>query len=96
MGQRLHSSCLMGQRSQQDIRIGFSVERIAAVPYSIHTVLTDDGIQFFATLQLRTDGQRQQHVRSAVVGIQHRLTPIRHPWSNGQGERMNRSIKRQS
>lgn len=25
--------------------------------------------------------------------IKHRLTKIKHPWTNGQGERMNRTIK---
>ncbi len=26
-------------------------------------------------------------------GIEHRLTKIKHPWTNGQVERMNRTIK---
>ncbi len=46
----------------------FLVALIAAVPYKIHTVLTDNGIE-------------------------HRLTKIKHPWTNGQVDRMNRTIK---
>jgi hypothetical protein len=28
-----------------------------------------------------------------VGGLEHRLTKIKHPWTNGQVERMNRTIK---
>ena len=30
---------------------------------------------------------------SSITGIDHRLTKPRHPWTNGQVERMNRTIK---
>ncbi len=33
------------------------------------------------------------HVRRHENGIAHRLTKIKHPWTNGQVERMNRTIK---
>jgi transposase InsO family protein len=71
---------------------------IAAVPYRIHTVLTDNGIQF-ADLPKNRQGptarfrghpfDRTCHVH----GIEHRLTKPNHPWTNGQVERMNRTIK---
>ena len=32
-------------------------------------------------------------MRCRENGIEHRLTKIRHPWTNGQVERMNRTIK---
>jgi transposase InsO family protein len=32
-------------------------------------------------------------MRCAENGIEHRLTKVRHPWTNGQVERMNRTIK---
>nr|WP_247767825.1 IS481 family transposase [Bradyrhizobium sp. 172] len=71
---------------------------IAAVPYKIHTVLTDNGIQF--TLPPRyADGPTARYVthmfdmRCHENGIEHRLTKIKHPWTNGQVERMNRTIK---
>jgi transposase InsO family protein len=71
---------------------------IAAVPYKIHTVLTDNGIQF--TFPPRyADGPTARYathmfdLRCHENGIEHRLTKIKHPWTNGQVERMNRTIK---
>ena len=71
---------------------------IAAVPYKIHTVLTDNGTQF--TFPPRyADGPTAKYVthmfgmRCQENGIEHRLTKIKHPWTNGQVERMNRTIK---
>ncbi len=32
-------------------------------------------------------------MRSRENGIEHRLTEVKHPWTNGQVERMNRTIK---
>src|ERR1022692_2835190 len=76
----------------------FLVALIEAVPYKIHTVLTDNGIQF--TLPPRyADGPTAMYMthmfdmRCSENGIEHRLTKIRHPWTNGQVERMNRTIK---
>ena len=37
-----------------------------------------------------------EHIFSRVCrehGIEHRLTKVKHPWTNGQVERMNRTIK---
>ena len=76
----------------------FLVALIAAVPYKIHTVLTDNGIQF--TFPPRyADGPTARYMthmfdmRCQESGIEHRLTKIKHPWTNGQVERMNRTIK---
>ncbi len=71
---------------------------VEVVPYHIHTVLTDNGIQFAdlpknrkgPTAMLRGhpfDRACRRH------GIEHRLTQPKHPWTNGQVERMNRTIK---
>lgn len=66
---------------------------IAAVPYTIHTILTDNGIQFTNRkkdiMAFMTPFNRVCHAH----GIEHRLTKIKHPWTNGQVERMNRTIK---
>jgi transposase InsO family protein len=66
---------------------------ITAVPYRLNVVLTDNGIQF-------TNHDRHiyafEHIFDRVCrehGIEHRLTKIKHPWTNGQVERMNRTIK---
>jgi transposase InsO family protein len=80
---------------------------IQAVPYTVHTVLTDNGIHF-------TDPSRQSwnaaEIKEMILNnerfrahsfvlacaqndIDHRLTKPKHPWTNGQVERMNRTIK---
>jgi transposase-like protein len=71
---------------------------IEAVPYKIHTVLTDNGVQF--TFPRRyADGPTARYVthmfgmRCQENDIEHRLTKVKHPWTNGQVERMNRTIK---
>lgn len=76
----------------------FLVALIKAVPYKIHTVLTDNGIQF--TFPPRyADGPTARYVthmfdmRCQENDIEHRLTKVKHPWTNGQVERMNRTIK---
>ena len=71
---------------------------IAAVPYRLHTVLTDNGIQF-TDLPRNRDGwtaRYRVHRFDQICranGIEHRLTKPNHPWTNGQVERMNRTIK---
>lgn len=71
---------------------------LKAVPYKIHTVLTDNGIQF-ADLPKNRMGPTalwRGHMFDLVCadnGIEHRLTKPNHPWTNGQVERMNRTLK---
>jgi transposase InsO family protein len=66
---------------------------IAAVPDTIHTILTDHGMQF-------TTRQREQYAFHQIFDrvcqeytIDQRLTKTHHPWTNGQLERMNRTRK---
>jgi transposase InsO family protein len=76
----------------------FLVALIAAVPYKIHTVLTDNGIQFRFPPRY-AEGPTARFIthmfamRCRENGIEHRFTKINHPWTNGQVERMNRTIK---
>lgn len=66
---------------------------VAAIPYVIHTILTDNGIQFTNRKQ---DRYAFEHIFDRICwenGIDHRLTKVKHPWTNGQVERMNRTIK---
>jgi Integrase core domain len=66
---------------------------MATVPYKIHTVLTDTGIQF---TNRKRDVYAFQHIFDRVCqenAIDHRLTKTNHPWPNGQVERMNRTLK---
>jgi transposase-like protein len=77
---------------------GFLERLIRAVPYKIHTVLTDNGVQFCHMPQHR-DGPTAQysvHMFNRICrenDIDHRLTKPNHPWTNGQVERMNRTLK---
>ena len=71
----------------------FLRDLIASIPYAIHTVLTDNGIQF---TNRTCDRYAFHHIFDRVCdenGIEHRLTKVKHPWTNGQVERMNRTIK---
>jgi transposase InsO family protein len=71
----------------------FLRDLIEAVPYRIHTVLTDNGVQFTPRKQ---DVWDSRHIFDRVCdehGIEHRLTKVNHPWTNGQVERMNRTLK---
>ncbi|SDB74028.1 IS481 family transposase [Belnapia rosea] len=80
---------------------------LQAVPYRVHTVLTDNGIHFTtpgniasAAPLIREAMDRGELFRAhsfelacAQNRIEHRLTKPHHPWTNGQGERMNRTLK---
>jgi transposase InsO family protein len=76
----------------------FLGQLIKAVPYKIHTVLTDNGIQFTFPPRYR-DGATAAYIthmfalRCSENDIEHRTTKPNHPWTNGQVERMNRTIK---
>src|SRR5215216_5805266 len=80
---------------------------IAAVPYRVQTVLTDNGTHFTtpgntasaapliteAIARGETVWAHAFEYACAQNDIEHRLTKPRHPWTNGQVERMNRTIK---
>src|ERR671929_1487320 len=79
----------------------------AAVPYKINTVLTDNGTHFTDPTGDGWTPEDIKAMRAekvlfrchafeaacADLDIEHRLTKPRHPWTNGQVERMNRTIK---
>jgi hypothetical protein len=65
----------------------------AAIPDTIHPVLTDHGSQF--TKRTR-DLYAVHHIVARVCrayGLDHRLTQTNHPWTKGQVERMNRTLQ---
>jgi transposase InsO family protein len=80
---------------------------IVAVPYKVHTVLTDNGTHFTTPgntssaapdIKAALDAGEPVWAHAfeyacAQNDIDHRLTKPKHPWTNGQVERMNRTIK---
>jgi transposase InsO family protein len=78
--------------------VAFLDELVQAIPYRIDVVLTDNGIQF-ADLPKNRKGPTaafRGHPFDRACrchGIEHRLTKPNHPWTNGQVERMNRTLK---
>ena len=86
------------EQADRRTAIAFLEALIAATPYRLHTILTDNGIQF-ADLPRNRDGWTARywvHRFDQICrehGIEHRLTKPNHPWTNGQVERMNRTIK---
>ena len=71
---------------------------VQVFPYKIHTVLTDNGMAFADLPKNRTGPTAMcfGHIFDRVCaenGIEHRLTKPYHPWTNGQAERMNRTVK---
>ena len=67
---------------------------VTTFPYRIHTVLTDNGVAFTRCAASKWD--RMVHPFDRVCdehGIKHKLTKPYHPWTNGQAERMNRTVK---
>ena len=69
---------------------------LSIIPYRIHTILTDNGIQFADQPRNRNTAWSRPMRFDMICeahGIEHRLTKPNHPWTNGQVERMNRTIK---
>ena len=85
-------------RANRQTASDFLKALIKAVPYKIHTVLTDNGIQFCELPKNRQGptAMWRRHmfdITCANNKIEHRLTKPNHPWTNGQVERMNRTLK---
>ena len=85
-------------RANRSTAVSFLQAVIEAVPYRLHTILTDNGIQF-ADLPRNRDGWTARYrvhrfdQICRAYDIDHRRTKPHHPWTNGQVERMNRTIK---
>jgi transposase InsO family protein len=82
------------RRATSRVAATFLKVLVKAVPYRIHTVLTDNGIQFTDTSVAKYP--RKLHAFDMACrrfGIEHRLTRPYHPWTNGQAERTIRTLK---
>jgi transposase InsO family protein len=86
--------------------VDFLRRRIAAAPYKVHTLLTDNGTHFTTPgnassaapdIKGALDAGEPVWAHAfeyacAQNDIDHRLTKPKHPWTSGQVERMNRTI----
>jgi hypothetical protein len=95
------------EKATRRVAADFLHRLIAAVPYRVHTVLTDNGTHFTspgnvasAAKIIKQAIERGEIFRAhafeyacAQNDIDHRLTKPNHPWTNGQVERMNRTLK---
>jgi transposase InsO family protein len=73
----------------------FLKDLISAVPYPVHIV---NGLQFTDLPRIRKSQIARQRLHPfeeicRANGIEHCLTKPNHPWTNGQVERMNRTLK---
>lgn len=76
----------------------FLEEVVTAYPYTIHTVLMENGVAFTEQPRYRNGltNRFSGHIFDRICqahGIKHKLTKPYHPWTNGQAERMNRTVK---
>jgi len=95
------------EKATRSVAGNFLRALIKTVPYTIHTVLTDNGTHFTspgnvcsAASEIRRAMNCGELFRAhafeyacAQNHIDHRFTKPRHPWTNGQVERMNRTLK---
>ena len=63
------------------------------LPYKVHKVLTDNGIQFRNLPHHTQVGPHPFGQLCTEWGIEQRFTKPAHPWTTGQVERMNRTVK---
>ena len=69
---------------------------VQACPFKIHTILTDNGAQFIYNKRIVQNNPKRRHRFDLACknhGIRHKTTRIYSPQTNGQVERMNRTIK---
>ncbi len=84
------------ERQTADNALSFLKEVKEKFVFKIHTILTDNGAQFTYQHIIKTQRPKKYHgfdLLCKKYGIRHRLTKFRHPWTNGQVERFNRSLK---
>ena len=83
------------RKARKLVAAGFLEALVKTVPYKIHTVLTDNGVQFVQH-DKRAESDFVGHIYGAVCsanGSEHRQTKSDHPWTNGQADRRVRTIK---
>ena len=91
----------VGRREIEDIRIAISQKVLRTIQGSIDPPLIPNAGRPAMLGQLlrvnrEQDRMAMEHIFGRTCrdnGIEHRSTKVKHPWTNGQVERMNRTIK---
>jgi transposase InsO family protein len=94
------------ERATRRISANFLRALVTAVPYTIHTVLTDNGTHFVDNTPDSAWAQQEPEAEQPILfrvhafayaceqhAIEHRRTRPKHPWTNAQVEPMNRTLK---
>ena len=80
-------------QATQAIAVEFLRRVLPQIPYKVHKLLTDNGIQFRNLPHHPRVGRHPVAQLCEEWGIEQRFTKPAHPWTNGQVERMNRTVK---
>jgi len=80
-------------RAKRVVAAEFLRRVLDKLPYKVHTVLTDNGVQFTPQVHQFLPGGHSVDRICREHGVEQRLTKPAHPWTNGQVERLNRTIK---
>jgi transposase-like protein len=80
-------------QATQLIAVNFLRRVLKQVPYKVHKLLTDNGVQFRNLPHHLHAGRHPVGQLCDEWGIEQRFTKPAHPWTNGQVERMNRTLK---
>jgi len=80
-------------RAKRVVAAEFQRRVLEKLPYKVHTVLTDKGVQFAPQVHQFLPGGHSFDRICRAYGEENRLTKPAHPWTNGQVERMNRTIQ---
>ena len=80
-------------QATQAIAVNFLRRVLPQIPYKVYKVLTDNGIQFRNLPHHTQVGRHPFGQLCDEWDIEQRFTKPAHPWTNGQVERMNHTLK---
>ena len=80
-------------QATQAIAVGFLRRVLPQIPYKVPKLLFSNGLQFRNLSQHSHLGRHSVGQLCDEWGIEQRFTKPAHPWTNGQVERMNRTVK---
>jgi len=93
----LHDLCPRGYNKRMETATTFLESALAQYPFKIEKILTDNGIEFsYNPLVEEKKPKGKEHPFVALCkakGIGHRTTLVKHPWTNGMVEAMNKKVK---